>query len=922
MHFIDSLNETRFTLNGAEYLKNYVSAVRGGKVEIFNCYETKDILVPLSRPAEISVNGSVYEDALQLQAVLQDVLFSRSTLTGGSTIGQNNKGRIIALRTIYDISVEHAAEKANQLNIQVLEDECPVVLTGIKPNGRSSQKYYYLFLGGKGSWGSNGSPIQPAHLILLTSERVTASLLYLQENVLINNLGGIREHEFLRIANASTWDFTDPDVDNYFTYEDDGLSSFKIFTGPAGLYGGKEKELLEEHFLLVTDSTVQAGTPAQSLQEVLEAGSTAGVQGPFSVTVRNGKSGGTIRMENGEFYAGNSNGFTFSTGRDFNVSNGGNITFGCSNIATVSGGQGFRLEGSSGGSIVTDAVTGVTISGHAGGINLLGNTLGVTIDGQGGPVNIDAGNGINLISGKGISCAGEINLPGSGHTQPMVFGADKSTDPLLFRDADGRAIRVANGVLKIGGSAFDTNTNIAGALTAGGPVSAYEIKADLFRSNDGLEKDMRLEATGDITIGSSADKVLKVFRDLNIFGKGGYSFSVSASGLSFNGKKLIANGVPFNSKLELVTEAGLSLTGKESISLFSGGEGVKLYNAPAHYSDDYSAMYKDRSLVDKAYVDSKSAGTISISGELVDDRDKANLTIATPTLEQVLSAGNASENVIQIKNVQLHDEIDSDYKVVRVSGGKLFLPGSLKGIPIENSLQFSADLQNFVFPSTGGEIATKEWVSESAKPASSASPTTAGVLKLYTQTGSQTDGTIDQLTVTSQLAQKANVASPIFTGTVTIPTGGLTLAGGATNTYLRGDGSASNFVTQVRVATVSTGTTSSSTITPGTGLDSAVWQLQNQLKNLSAYEAVTANYTATPSSSVIACNGNLTLTLPVTGIGAGKRYTVKNIAAGTVTVVASGGATIDGAVSRVLSAQWSCAKFVFDGSNYLIISQF
>lgn len=47
-----------------------------------------------------------------------------------------------------------------------------------------------------------------------------------------------------------------------------------------------------------------------------------------------------------------------------------------------------------------------------------------------------------------------------------------------------------------------------------------------------------------------------------------------------------------------------------------------------------------------------------------------------------------------------------------------------------------------------------------------ASPTTKGVLRLYIVTGSNTDGTMDQNSITQALALKAPVNSPTFTGTV------------------------------------------------------------------------------------------------------------------------------------------------------------
>ena len=45
-----------------------------------------------------------------------------------------------------------------------------------------------------------------------------------------------------------------------------------------------------------------------------------------------------------------------------------------------------------------------------------------------------------------------------------------------------------------------------------------------------------------------------------------------------------------------------------------------------------------------------------------------------------------------------------------------------------------------------------------------ASATDAGIAKLYTSTGNNTDGAVTQKVTTDQLALKANLASPTFTG--------------------------------------------------------------------------------------------------------------------------------------------------------------
>lgn len=934
MYFIDSLNETRFTLNGAEYLRNYVSAVRAGKVEIFNCYETKDVLVPLSRPHEISVNGSVYDDVLQLQSALQDVIFSRSNL-GGSMEGQNNKGRILSLGRIADTSLTYVAEKANQFRITILETECPVLFTGIRPNGRSSMKYYYLFLGGKGSWGTGGSDVLASHLVMLTSERVTPLLLFSEDNTLIHNLGPIREYEFLRTANSAVWDFREANTANYFSYGEN-VSAYKIFSGKPGIYGEGETEFTEEDFELVTDDTVTPGASTPNLEEVLNSGSVASITGPFSVTVGSNSEGGNLILENGEFRAGNSNGFTFSTGGDFRVSNGGTISLDCSELFKLNGGQGFSFEGGSGGSILAEPGKGITVSGRGGGINLLGNALGVVIDGQGGKVVINSPNGIELNSGEPIRIEAPLQLT-SQESAPLVFGQDYQKDPALIRESDGSAIRVFNGKLRVGGSSFDTDTDIASKLTVGNLITAWEVRSQMLTGTgpsghsdsnsiylDAANHDMLINAEGDITIGSSANESnLTIFRDVNIYGKGGYWFGVQAGGPIFNAKEVLVNGLPLATQLTISSSAGVTLSGTQGLLLTGGKNGIILQDAPAQYKEDYSSKFSDRSIVDKAYVDRRTSRLVSVTGDIVDNTDPQNPIVRVPSLTQILSEGNISNDVIKIKNIQLHDPSDDDYKVIRINSGKCYMQRTAKGKIVENSFEFSGELQNFVFPENGGELATREWVGNYAKLTSPiASSTGSGVTKLYNQLGSQTDGTIDQATITNQFSLKANSATPVFTGPVTISSGGLSITGGGTSTYMRGDGSAASFTNAVRGATISAGTSSIALIASGSTIDNAIWQIQNQVKAVSAFTTKSAAYTATAADNTIACNGTFTITLPSTGIVAGKRYLVKSTGTGKITIIISSAGTIDGAPSFEVSTQWSGAEFTFDGTNYLITSVF
>ena len=75
MIVIKTLSGTRFTLNGIQYFKNYISAVYGNKIEIFNCYERKDVLLPQTHFNQFTVDGVYYSDAASLQSALLGVIY-------------------------------------------------------------------------------------------------------------------------------------------------------------------------------------------------------------------------------------------------------------------------------------------------------------------------------------------------------------------------------------------------------------------------------------------------------------------------------------------------------------------------------------------------------------------------------------------------------------------------------------------------------------------------------------------------------------------------------------------------------------------------------------------------------------------------------------------------------------------------------
>ncbi len=89
-----------------------------------------------------------------------------------------------------------------------------------------------------------------------------------------------------------------------------------------------------------------------------------------------------------------------------------------------------------------------------------------------------------------------------------------------------------------------------------------------------------------------------------------------------------------------------------------------------------------------------------------------------------------------------------------------------------------------------------------------------------------------------------------------------------------------------------------------------------------AFSAQSAPYTLSAADDIVSVTGTTTITLPTAAGITGRKYTIKNTdAAATVTVVSFNGVqTIDGAVSKTLTAQYKYITVVSDGANWLIIA--
>ncbi|MFP9114933.1 hypothetical protein ACLI1A_13435 [Flavobacterium sp. RHBU_3] len=164
MIIINSYSNKRFTLNGVQYLKNYVSRVSGNRVQIYNCYDNADVLAGFDIYGNYIVNGETFSNAALLQEALLDVIFSRGTL--GNDVGeliQDNK-RLVKDVTIATTDTEtQILAKINALPLYLVDEQS---LVSYKCYDEGERVLVYNTIGvGKGSYGLGGTQLTLDNLL-------------------------------------------------------------------------------------------------------------------------------------------------------------------------------------------------------------------------------------------------------------------------------------------------------------------------------------------------------------------------------------------------------------------------------------------------------------------------------------------------------------------------------------------------------------------------------------------------------------------------------------------------------------------------------------------------------------------------------------------------------------------------------------
>ena len=127
MIVINTVTATRFSLNGIEYFKNYISEVAGNQLTVFNAYDRKDVKVEWSAFGNFLVDNVAFSNVADLQSTLLDVIYTRtnlgSVISGGGSFNKPilwNGGTVI-------VPTGYAGTVFNQSTSQF----CPYTLVGV-----------------------------------------------------------------------------------------------------------------------------------------------------------------------------------------------------------------------------------------------------------------------------------------------------------------------------------------------------------------------------------------------------------------------------------------------------------------------------------------------------------------------------------------------------------------------------------------------------------------------------------------------------------------------------------------------------------------------------------------------------------------------------------------------------------------------
>lgn len=178
--------------------------------------------------------------------------------------------------------------------------------------------------------------------------------------------------------------------------------------------------------------------------------------------------------------------------------------------------------------------------------------------------------------------------------------------------------------------------------------------------------------------------------------------------------------------------------------------------------------------------------------------------------------------------------------------------------------------------------------------------------------------------LTSDLALKAPLASPTFTGTVTLPTGTVTSGMIADGAIVNADINASAAIDWTKLAISST--VSATEIGYVDGVTSAIQtQIDSKIdRTYTVVAAKTGAYTLAngDQNDLIQLNGTFTVTVPADStydFAIGTTIDILNVGSGTITTAGAVGVTLNATPGLKLRAQYSAASFIKLAANTWVL---
>lgn len=180
---------------------------------------------------------------------------------------QNNIGKKRNYGTV--TSAPTTAQMVTAMNAQttvINDQETPILvymvsLAGVGGSGDArnpAQTYTWIFMPGKGTYGSGGTTVTSSMLYQLPVNNLTPDDI---DPDYLYNLDPVIDGDFVSKANQSVWDFSDstyPEsgINYYFSYTDDGVLYYALFVGNPGNYGSGGTAFTESDFVTTTNGNI------------------------------------------------------------------------------------------------------------------------------------------------------------------------------------------------------------------------------------------------------------------------------------------------------------------------------------------------------------------------------------------------------------------------------------------------------------------------------------------------------------------------------------------------------------------------------------------------------------------------------------------------------------------------------------------